>query len=90
MELSFCYSHHDRSHGHNARQHSSTLKPSEKSPLVGIKIGELFAEAGFPDGVIQIVTGGSSTGKLLSKANLSKLIFTGSVEGGKAVYGAGR
>jgi succinate-semialdehyde dehydrogenase/glutarate-semialdehyde dehydrogenase len=61
------------------------LKPSEKSPLVGIKIGELFAEAGFPDGVIQVVTGGSSTGKLLSKANLSKLIFTGSVEGGKAV-----
>jgi acyl-CoA reductase-like NAD-dependent aldehyde dehydrogenase len=61
------------------------LKPSEKSPLVGIKIGELFAEAGFPTGVVQILTGDSSTGKLLSRGNLSKLIFTGSVEGGQAV-----
>ncbi len=61
------------------------LKPSEKSPLIGIKIGELFLEAGFPPGVIQILTGDSSTGKILSRTNLSKLIFTGSVEGGAAV-----
>ncbi len=58
------------------------LKPSEKSSLVGIKIGELFEEAGFPPGVVSVVTGDRSTGKLLSESKLSKLIFTGSYEGG--------
>jgi len=61
------------------------IKPSEKSPLIGIKIGELFLEAGFPPGVVQILTGDGSTGKILSRTNLSKLIFTGSVEGGSAL-----
>lgn len=61
------------------------LKPSEKSPLIGIKIAELFTEAGFPEGVVTVVTGDRSTGEFLSKAKLSKLIFTGSVQGGSAV-----
>lgn len=61
------------------------LKPSEKSPLTGIKIGELFQQAGFPDGVVQIVTGDRSTGEQLTKCRLSKLIFTGSVDGGSKV-----
>jgi len=61
------------------------LKPSEKSSLIGIRIGELFEEAGFPKGVVQIVTGDRSTGKNLSESRLSKLIFTGSYEGGRKV-----
>lgn len=61
------------------------IKPSEKSSLVGIKIGDLFKEAGFPDGVVSVVTGDRTTGKHLSEGRLSKLIFTGSVEGGKHV-----
>jgi succinate-semialdehyde dehydrogenase/glutarate-semialdehyde dehydrogenase len=61
------------------------LKPSEKSPLVGIKIGELFKEAGFPDGVVTIVTGDRTTGEHLSRAKLSKIIFTGSVQGGRNI-----
>ena len=58
------------------------LKPSEKSPLTGIKIGELFAEAGFPEGVVSVITGDRATGACLSRSKLAKLLFTGSVEGG--------
>jgi succinate-semialdehyde dehydrogenase/glutarate-semialdehyde dehydrogenase len=61
------------------------LKPSEKSPLVGIKIGELFEAAGFPKDVVNVVTGDRSTGEHLSNCRLAKLIFTGSVEGGMKV-----
>lgn len=61
------------------------LKPSEKSSLIGIKIGELFEEAGFPKGTVQIVTGDRTTGKYLSESRLSKLVFTGSYQGGRKV-----
>jgi succinate-semialdehyde dehydrogenase/glutarate-semialdehyde dehydrogenase len=61
------------------------LKPSEKSSLVGIKIGELFQLAGFPDNVVSVVTGDRTTGEYLSKCHLAKLIFTGSVGGGAQV-----
>ncbi len=61
------------------------LKPSEKSPLTGIKIGELFQEAGFPEAVVTVVTGDRTTGAHLSRSKLAKLIFTGSVEGGRKV-----
>ena len=61
------------------------LKPSEKSPLVGLKIGELFEKAGFPKGVVTVVTGDRRTGEALTKCNLARIIFTGSVEGGSKV-----
>lgn len=61
------------------------LKPSEKSTLVGLKIGELFKEAGFPEGIVSVVTGDRDTGKFLSEARLGRLIFTGSVVGGQKV-----
>jgi acyl-CoA reductase-like NAD-dependent aldehyde dehydrogenase len=61
------------------------LKPSEKSPLIGQKIGELFEQAGFPKGVVNVVTGDRRTGEALTRCKLSKLIFTGSVEGGSKV-----
>ncbi len=61
------------------------LKPSEKSPLIGIKIGELFKEAGFPEGVVNVVTGDRSTGELLTRSKVARVIFTGSVAGGTKV-----
>ena len=61
------------------------LKPSEKSPLVALKIVELFKEAGFPEGVVTIVTGDRTTGEALTRSHLARLIFTGSVEGGRNV-----
>ncbi len=61
------------------------LKPSEKSPLVGLKIGELFEKAGFPRGVVTVITGDRRTGEALTRCNLSRIIFTGSVAGGANV-----
>ncbi|MBN9393753.1 MAG: aldehyde dehydrogenase family protein [Candidatus Melainabacteria bacterium] len=61
------------------------LKPSEKSPLIGIKIGELFLQAGFPQGCVEVITGDRNTGRYLTEQNLAKVIFTGSVSGGKNV-----
>ncbi|KAK2595905.1 hypothetical protein N8I77_013694 [Diaporthe amygdali] len=56
------------------------FKPSEKSPLGVLALAPLFAEAGFPPGVVQFVTGGRETGSLLA--------FTGSIAAGKAVQEA--
>jgi acyl-CoA reductase-like NAD-dependent aldehyde dehydrogenase len=61
------------------------LKPSEKSPLVGIKIGELFEKAGFPNGVLQVITGDRGTGEQLTKCDLSRIIFTGSLNAGTQI-----
>ncbi|HEY9733691.1 MAG TPA: aldehyde dehydrogenase family protein [Drouetiella sp.] len=58
------------------------LKPSEKSPMIGIKIGELFEKAGFPAGVVQVITGDRSTGEHLTKCDLARIIFTGSASAG--------
>ena len=38
------------------------LKPSEHTPLVGVRIGELFRDAGLPDGILQVLTGDGSFG----------------------------
>lgn len=61
------------------------LKPSEKSPLTGLKIAELFKEAGFPDHVLNVITGDRTTGEYLTRSKLSRLLFTGSVTGGQKV-----
>jgi aldehyde dehydrogenase (NAD+) len=51
-----------------------------------LALGALYAEAGFPPGVVQFVTGGQSTGALLaSHLGIAKISFTGSVQGGRAV-----
>jgi len=64
------------------------LKPSELTPLTGIKIGEIFNRAGLPDGVLNIVTGDGSTGAALIDARVDKIMFTGSVATGKRVAAA--
>jgi len=64
------------------------LKPSELTPLTGIRIGEVFNRAGLPDGVLNIVTGDGSTGAALIDARVDKLMFTGSVATGKRVAAA--
>jgi len=61
-------------------------KGSEKSPLGVLAMGALAKEAGFPPGVIQIVTGAAATGALLaSHMKIRKISFTGSVGAGKKV-----
>lgn len=61
------------------------FKPSEVTPLVGLKIGEIFRAAGLPDGLLEIVTGDGSTGAALCEAAVDKIAFTGSVRTGKKI-----
>jgi len=64
---------------------SVVLKPSELTPLVGLKIGDVFRRAGLPAGVLEIVTGDGATGQNLVEAGVDKIMFTGSVTTGKRV-----
>ncbi len=61
------------------------LKPSELTPLIALKVGELFQRAGLPKGLLEIVTGDGSTGAALIDARVDKIMFTGSVATGKRV-----
>src|SRR2546423_1118034 len=61
------------------------LKPSELTPLVALKIGDVFRRASLPRGVLEIVTGDGSTGAALVEACVDKIMFTGSVATGKRV-----
>ncbi len=61
------------------------LKPSELTPLIALKIGEIFAAAGLPAGLLEIVTGDGSTGAAMVDARVDKIMFTGSVATGKRV-----
>ncbi|MDT7689556.1 MAG: hypothetical protein QOE46_2315 [Acidobacteriota bacterium] len=61
------------------------LKPSELTPLVALKIDDVFARAGLPEGVLEIVTGDGSTGAALVEAGVDKIMFTGSVATGRRV-----
>lgn len=64
------------------------IKPSELTPFVGLKIGEIFEKAGFPANCVQIVTGDGSTGAALVEAAPDKIMFTGSVATGKKIAAA--
>ena len=64
------------------------LKPSELTPLTGLKIKDVFKRAGLAVGVLQIVTGDGSTGAALVGAGVDKIMFTGSVATGKRVAAA--
>ncbi len=61
------------------------IKPSELTPFIGLKIGEVFEKAGFPTDCVQIVTGDGSTGAALVEAAPDKIMFTGSVGTGKKI-----
>src|SRR5690349_1282152 len=66
------------------------LKPAEQTPLSALRLGELICEAGFPDGVVNIVPGfGETAGAALSAhPDVDKVAFTGSTEVGKLILGA--
>ncbi|HEX5709276.1 MAG TPA: aldehyde dehydrogenase family protein [Pyrinomonadaceae bacterium] len=61
------------------------LKPSELTPITGLKIGDVFARAGLPEGLLQVLTGDGSTGAALVEAGADKIMFTGSVATGRKV-----
>ena len=66
------------------------LKPAEQTPLSALRLGELVMEAGFPKGVLNIVTGFGETARarLSSHPDVDKVAFTGSTEVGKLIVKA--
>ncbi len=66
------------------------LKPAEQTPLSALLLGKLICEAGFPDGVVNIVTGfGETAGAALAQhPGIDKVAFTGSTEVGKLIVEA--
>ena len=62
------------------------LKPAEQTPLTTLRFGELVIEAGFPAGVVNILTGGAETGKaIVAHPGIDKIAFTGSTAVGKEI-----
>lgn len=68
-----------------AAGNSAILKPAEQSPLTAIRLAELAAEAGIPDGVFNVLPGfGPTAGKALGlHMDVDCVAFTGSGEVGK-------
>ena len=66
------------------------LKPAEITPLSSLKIAELMAQAGMPDGVVNIVPGlGSVAGQYIAEhAGIAKVAFTGSTATGRRIVAA--
>src|ERR1700723_108017 len=66
------------------------LKPAEQTPLSALRLGELITEAGFPDGVVNIIPGyGETAGAALAAHDqVDKIAFTGSSEVGKLIVHA--
>lgn len=62
------------------------FKPSELTPMIGQITARLFDEAGFPEGVFNVLHGDGSVGeKIVSHELISHVAFTGSVEVGKFI-----
>lgn len=69
---------------------TTLLKPAEETPLTALRLGELVVEAGFPRGVVNILTGpGVPTGAAITgHMGVDKVSFTGSTEVGRKVMEA--
>lgn len=63
----------------------AVLKPSPKVPLVASALVELFEKAGFPRGLVGLVQGDRHECEKLIISGVDRVVFTGSVSGGKAI-----
>src|SRR5260221_3574744 len=63
------------------------LKPAEQTPMSALRLGELIREAGFPPGVVNILTGAGelSGAALVAHPGVDKIAFTGSTDVGKII-----
>jgi aldehyde dehydrogenase (NAD+)/betaine-aldehyde dehydrogenase len=65
------------------------VKPAEQTPLTAMRLGELIREAGVPEGVVEIVTGGPAVGAAIAEhPEIDKVSFTGSTEVGRSIIHA--
>lgn len=62
------------------------FKPSDLTPACGEKMVELWKLAGIPEGVVNVVQGDKATGIALASADIDGLLFTGSVNTGRALH----
>ncbi len=68
---------------------TAVLKPAEQTPLSALALGQLLLEVGFPEGVLNIVTGEGDAGAALAEhPDVDKISFTGSTEVGKSIIRA--
>ncbi|XP_005113416.2 4-trimethylaminobutyraldehyde dehydrogenase [Aplysia californica] len=62
------------------------FKPSQFTPLTAVMLGEIYQEAGLPDGCYNVVQGEGATGQILtSHPGIDKVTFTGSVATGSRI-----
>jgi len=61
------------------------IKPSEYTTLIALDIKDYYRQAGFPDGLVEVLIGADETGKLLVKSDIDKIFFVGSIETGKDI-----
>src|SRR3712207_2992100 len=62
------------------------LKPAEQTPLTALRLGELALEAGFPEGVVNVLAGDGETGAaLVDHPGVAKVAFTGSTAVGREI-----
>jgi aldehyde dehydrogenase (NAD+) len=65
---------------------TAVFKPSEDTPAIGQRLVELFEEAGFPPGVVELVHGDGAVGEaLVRNPDVNVVLFTGSYEVGKRI-----
>jgi aldehyde dehydrogenase (NAD+) len=66
------------------------LKPAEQTPLSALRVGELIVEAGFPEGVVNVLPGfGPTAGAAIAwHMDVDKVAFTGSTEVGHLIMEA--
>ncbi|WP_326874868.1 aldehyde dehydrogenase family protein [Bosea sp. (in: a-proteobacteria)] len=63
-------------------------KPSPKAPLAANRLGELAAEAGFPEGLFSVVHGGAEVAAMIASGDIDLLSFTGGPGAGLALKNA--
>jgi betaine-aldehyde dehydrogenase len=70
-----------------AAGNTAILKPASYTPLTAIRLGELALEAGFPPGVVNVVTGpgGTAGASLAGHAGVGKVAFTGETTTGQEI-----
>ena len=73
-----------------AAGNSVVMKPSEITPLTSLRIAEIMAEVGIPDGVVNVIPGlGKVAGQYIAEhPGIAKIAFTGSTAVGKSIVSA--
>jgi len=72
-----------------AAGNTAVIKPAESTPLTALRVAELFQQAGFPPGVVNVINGlGPVAGSALAgHHDVAKVAFTGSTAVGKTIMG---